>query len=412
MPGVQEAVSRERPGSALGQPAFRIVLYASVASLCAFWMNDVACSWLMREMTDADPFMTSLVQMALQLPVALVLLPAGVLTDLLDRVKLFLFAQLWSAIATAALFLCFLADLLSPIGLLALVCLLGIGSALRMPNVTATVSDIVPRAQLTQAMSLTNAVTNGSRMIGPAIAGVLIALGGVTSVIGVNLMLLLVAMFWLRQLPTASHVKVAVDWTVFKAAFLDGFRVMTAGQEQRRLLFMTWVYCLSLSVIVSLLPVLFDSSTEYGLMYTAYGAGAVCGAICMAALRSNDNLRLILRCCILLSLIALIVLALTRLPLAQGAALFLAGGAWVGVLNASQIYAALALRNAQRGRGMSFLFMAAIGGMALGSPIWGAIAKALSFQASFVISAVVVGALVLLFRLPVVEASEAGGTEH
>lgn len=386
--------------SVLGQAEFRVVLYATGLSLCAFWMSDVACSWLMRVMTDADPFMTSLVQLALQLPVAVVLLPAGVMTDILDRVQLFLFAQAWMVAGTAAMWLAFVADRLSPIGLLLLIAMLGVGSALRMPNVTATVSDLVPKEQLTTALSLTSAVINGSRMVGPAVAGLILTLSGVAGVLAANVVMLVLATLWLRKLPSARAGQSALTRAVFKRSFLDGWRTMTASRERRRLLMMTAAYSGALTVIVALLPVLFDSSARYGLMYTTYGAGAVCGAFAMASLRSNRHLPLILRCGIATSALMLLVLAASAHPLGRGVALFAAGASWVAVLNASQVYAALALSSVQRGRGMSFLFMAAIGGMALGSPCWGWLAKTWGAETSFAAAAGGLCLLFLAFRLP------------
>lgn len=395
-----ESAVQGAQGSVLRQSAFRIVLYATGLSLCAFWMSDVACSWLMREMTDADPFMTSLVQTALQLPVALVLLPAGVMTDLLDRIQLFLFAQALMITVTAAMWLIFLADSLSPVILLALVSTLGIGSALRMPNVVATVSDIVPRAQLTAALSMTTAVINGSRMIGPAIAGLILTFSNVAGVLGVNLIMLMLATLWLRKLPSVPRERVTLNWTVFKLSFLDGFRVVAASGEQRKLLILTAAYSGSMGAIVALLPVMFDTTTQYGLMYATYGAGAVCGAIGMATLRSNGSLGLILRCGMASSVVALLVLSQSAYPPAQGLSLFVAGASWVAVLNASQVYAALALSNTQRGRGVSFLFMAAIGGMALASPFWGWLAKTFAIQLSFLVGGIVIFLLFLVFRFP------------
>ncbi|MFT7289233.1 MAG: MFS family permease [Halieaceae bacterium] len=302
--------------------------------------------------------------------------------------------------ATSALWVCFMSDALSPVGLLALISLLGVGSALRMPNVAATVSELVPRNQLTAALSLSSAVISGSRMIGPAIAGLLLSVAGVGGVLGINLILLLLASIWLKQLPASGRQYDRLNWAAFKVSLIGGFRMMAASREQRSLLLMTSTYAGSLAVIVALLPVLASNTTQYGLMYSCYGAGAMCGAAGMATLRSNLALAPILRCAVLASVLALLVLAAVAYPVAQGLALVVAGASWVAVLNAAQVHAALALNDSQRGRGLSFLFMAAIGGMALASPIWGWLAKVYSVQLSFLLASLVVGGLFLVYRFP------------
>ena len=69
----------------LSNPGFSTIWAANSLSLMAFWMTEVACAWQMRIMTDADPLLVASVYTALQLPIVLLVIPAGVLTDLADR---------------------------------------------------------------------------------------------------------------------------------------------------------------------------------------------------------------------------------------------------------------------------------------------------------------------------------------
>ena len=371
----------------LADPHFRLIIYATALSLCAFWMNDVASSWLMREMTGADPFMVSLVQLALQLPIMLALFPAGVLSDLSDRVRLLLLAQLWLAAVTLVLVALYAGDALTPLVLLAALALLGLGSALRMPNVNALVAETVQPAQLTAAMSLSLAVVNGSRMLGPAIAGLVLALHGVAAVFVLNVVFLGVAFAWVRRLPRQPAGAARVDGAAFVAALKAGLRTSLGSGAQRQLVAVSAVFAGSAAVVVALLPVLFDSTARYGAMYAVYGAGAMSGAIAMTIPACSAHLAVLMRGGIAASAAAMLVLAFASHPLPVGAALFVAGLAWIVVLNSTQVTAALQLEASQRGRGLSILYVGAVGGMAAASPLWGLIARHDSPALSFLISA-------------------------
>lgn len=375
-------------GSPLRDRDFRIIIYATGLSLCAFWMSDVACSWLMREMTDGDPFLVSLVQFALQFPIMLVLLPAGVLSDLLDRVLLLVVAQLWLILVTSMLVISFGVGVLSPGGLLLAVTMLGVGSAIRMPNVNALVLQTVSRTQISAALSMTMAVVNGSRIVGPAVAGLILSVAGVPGVFVVSLVLLIVATVWARQLPRRVPSSGRLRWRDFHNGLTAGIKSSMVSREQRRLFLTSGCFAGAASVVIALLPVMFDTTAHYGAMYACYGAGAMCAAVTMARSRSNRNLTTLIRGGVAASAVAMLFLAVPVNIGMTAAALFMAGAAWIVVLNASQIAAALSLKNSERGRGLSMLYVAAVGGMALVSPVWGWIAKETSPSTSFLLSAI------------------------
>jgi len=176
----------------LGIPVFRMLWFTWLAANISMWMNDVAAAWLMTSLTTS-PILVALVQTASTLPVFLLGLPSGALADILDRKRFFLLTQLW--VAVVALLLCgvVLAGWMSPHLLLAMTFANGIGLALRWPVFSAIVPELVPRSQLPAALALNGVSMNASRIIGPLVAGALIASLGSAYVFMLNAALAITA---------------------------------------------------------------------------------------------------------------------------------------------------------------------------------------------------------------------------
>ena len=144
-----------------------------VANLC-MWMNDVAAAWLMTTLTS-KPIWVALVQTAATLPVFLLGLPSGALADILNRKHFLFFTQVWVAVVGALLALAVFMKVVTPPLLLMLLFMNGVGLALRWPVFSAIVPDLVPRAKLPAALALNGVSMNASRILGPLIAGSIIA---------------------------------------------------------------------------------------------------------------------------------------------------------------------------------------------------------------------------------------------
>jgi len=178
----------------LRRPVFRLLWVTWLTANIGMWMNDVAAAWLMTTLTTST-VMVALVQSASVLPVVLLGLPSGALADLLNRRSWFMFTQFW--VAANALILCavLVTDSMTAPLLLALTFGNGIGLAMRWPVYAAIVPDLVPRRELATAVALNGIAMNTSRVIGPAIAGALIASLGSAYVFLANAMLSLIAGF-------------------------------------------------------------------------------------------------------------------------------------------------------------------------------------------------------------------------
>src|ERR1700741_5009915 len=169
----------------LKHAAFRMLWCAWLTANVCMWMNDVAIAWMMTSLT-ASPVAVALVQTASTLPVFLLGLPCGAFADLVDRRRYLILTQCWVAAVALLLWLAVVSGMASPALLLGLTFANGIGLAMRWPVFAAIVPDLVPRAQLPAALALNGVSMNASRIIGPLLAGALIASAGTAWVFALN----------------------------------------------------------------------------------------------------------------------------------------------------------------------------------------------------------------------------------
>ncbi len=164
---------------------FRMLWFAWLAANISLWMHDVAAAWMMTSLTTS-PALVALVQTASTLPMFLLGLPSGALADIVDRRRYFAGTQLWAACIAVILVGMSLTDHLTAPALLMLTFLNGITMAMRWPVFAAIVPTIVPRAQLPAALALNGVAMNLPRIVGPALAGALLASLGSAAVFAFN----------------------------------------------------------------------------------------------------------------------------------------------------------------------------------------------------------------------------------
>ena len=165
------------PWGPIKLPVFRMLWSTWLVANICMWMNDVAAAWMMTSMTTT-PLWVALVQSASTLPVFLLGLPSGALADILDRRRYFIMTQFWIAGVATLLCLTVISGVMTPPLLLALTFANGIGLAMRWPVFSAIVPELVPRSQLPAALALNGISMNASRIVGPLVAGALIASAG------------------------------------------------------------------------------------------------------------------------------------------------------------------------------------------------------------------------------------------
>src|SRR5260221_4380649 len=173
------------PWAPLRYPTFRMLWLVWLASNTCMWMNDVAAAWLMTTLTTS-PTLIALVQTAASLPGFLLGLPSGAFADILDRRRYFMVTQFWIAANAAVIYGFAITGHITTVVLLVLVFTNGIGLAMRWPVYAAILPEVVPRAQLGEALALNAVAVKTARVIGALLPGAVISAAGTAYVFALN----------------------------------------------------------------------------------------------------------------------------------------------------------------------------------------------------------------------------------
>jgi MFS family permease len=394
----------------LRRKVFAVLWAATVLGNVGSFMRDVASSWLVTDLS-ASPTAVATIQAAATLPIFLLAIPAGVLSDILDRRKLLIFIQLLLAAASTALMVLSASGVMTIGSLIALTLLGGIGAALMAPTWQSIVPDLVPRADLKSAVALNSLGINISRSIGPALGGLLLAAFGAAVTYAADVLtyvFVIVALLWWK--PPSRPQDDLAERTV--GAFRAGFRYARASRPLHRVMLRALVFFAFASAIWALLPLvarhmLGGDAGFYGLLLSAVGAGAIVGALLLPRLRlwfDADGLMLAA------AMGTAVVMAAVAFAPPQWLALLLLlvlGVAWIIALTTLNSTAQAILPNWVRGRGLAIYLTVFNGALTGGSLVWGLVAERAGESATLLVSAAALLAASLAFyrvKLPAGEA--------
>ena len=373
------------------QVAFRMLWGTWLVANTCMWMSDVAAAWLMTSMTTT-PLWVALVQTSATLPVFLLGLPSGALADILDRRRYFIATQFWIAGVATLLCIAVVAGIMTPPLLLALTFANGIGLAMRWPVFSAIVPELVPRHQLPAALALNGVSMNASRIVGPLVAGALIASAGTQFVFVLNAVLSVISGFVIMRWRRA-HTPSPLGREKLLSAIRVGVQFVSQSSRLRAVLIQVSLFFLHSTALLALLPLIArnlhtgDAGT-FTLLLASMGTGAIGAALCMQRLRQwLPRNTLVLRASLLQAL-ATVAVALAPNAWVAVPAMVLNGVAWITCANTLSVSAQLALPDWVRARGMSMYQMAIMGGSALGAALWGQVATVTSVPTALGVAAV------------------------
>ena len=371
-------------------PVFRMLWSTWLIANICLWMNDVAAAWMMTSLT-ATPLWVALVQTAASLPVFLLGLPSGALADILDRRRFLLMTQFWVAVVASVLSLTVFLGVLSPPLLLALVFANGVGLALRWPVFSAIVPELVPRSQLPAALALNGVSMNASRIVGPLVAGALIASVGSVWVFLLNAVLSLsaavVIMRWKRP-----HKPDPLGRERLGSAIRIGIQYVAQSSHLKGVLLRISIFFFASTGLLALLPLVARSlrggdAATFTLLLAAMGAGAIGSTAFLPQLRRNFSRDAVVFGGAVIQSLSMLVIAFTPYTWVAVPAMLLVGAAWITTANTLSVSAQMGLPDWVRARGMSMYQMAIMGASALGAAVWGQIATLTSVQASVMMAA-------------------------
>ena len=389
----------------LKDPVFRGLWLAWLAANMTMWMNDVAAAWLMTSLTTS-PVMVALVQTASTLPVFLLGLPSGALADILDRRRYFAATQLWVSVNALVLAGLSLAGLLTANMLLLLTFSNGVGLAMRWPVFAAIVPQIVSRAEMPAALALNGIAMNLSRVIGPVLAGALLAAFSPAVVFVLNTVLAAVAFVLILRWKSTPRSS-ALPGERFVGAMRVGLNFTAQSPRLKVIMLRIFLFFLQSTALVALLPLVARSlhgggAGTFTVMMSCVGAGAIVAALYFPRLRQRFNRdQFVSGGTLIHAVLSCLIVGVAEIWVALPAMVVI-GMAWISVANSLTISAQVAMPDWVRARGMSIYQMALMGGAAAGSLVWGQVASMVGVrEAVFGAAAFGVVVLVLTRRLTV-----------
>ena len=272
---------------ALGHRDFRLFWCGQLVSLIGTWMQSVGQAWLVLELTNS-PFRLGVIG-ALQFgPILLFSFLSGAISDRVRKRRLLLGTQ------TALMLQAFTLAALVGSGhvqfwhVAVLAALYGLATTLDMPSRQSYIAHLVPRGDLMNAIALNSAVFNGARVVGPAVAGLLVARYGTAAAFlmnGASFIAVLAALAAIRTEGAPSPRR----GVGLRAEIAEGVRY-AAGTPRvalvMSLLVVVSLFVVNMNVLVPLIArdVLHEGAHGFGLLMAALGVGAVAGALAVAAL--------------------------------------------------------------------------------------------------------------------------------
>jgi predicted MFS family arabinose efflux permease len=383
--------------------AFAVLWTATLVSNIGAWMYNAGSAWLMTSLTT-DPLLISLVQVATSLPMFLFALPAGALTDIVDRRKFLIVGESATTLISAIFAALVWFNLATPSILLLSTFLIGVGSALTLPAWQAIVPQLVPRDDLAPAIAANSVGVNVSRAIGPALGGVIIGALGIAAPFWVNAISNLATVGSLIRWHTARKPSGRLPAERFASAIRTGFRHARHNRHLRGTLMRTLGFFPFASAYWALLPLVARSQISggpelYGALLGAIGTGAVAGAFCLPRLKARIGPDRMVRAGTIGTAITLVLFGFAREPIVALLASFIAGASWIAVMANLNVSAQVALPDWVRGRGLAMFSTVMFAGMTLGSAVWGQIAGTAGLpMAHFVAAAGILTAIPLTWR--------------
>jgi MFS family permease len=369
-------------------------------------IQSVAAAWVMAGIATAD--YVALVQTATFLPMALFALPAGAIADIYDRRKVQITFFSLSLLAAALMTLISLLGMITPWVLLGLCFLVGTGGALAAPARGASVAEQVPKLLIPQAVGLNNISYNLARSVGPAIGGVIVASFGATAAFAVNTLSFLPMLDSLRRWQRETEVSRLPPEGMLRSVN-SGVRYVINMQPVRRAVGRAFVLCLLGAALPSLMPLvardlLGGDASAFGLLLGAFGVGAVCGIFVLQPMRTGMGNENTLKVCCLVVAASLVALAYSRSLMLDLLFLVLAGMAWMMITTTISVMVQLFVPRWVMGRAIATSSAAITLGVAIGSWLWGVVARDYGVVIAFQGAAVGLTASLLIARfLPVAD---------
>ena len=377
---------------------YRIYAGGALISNTGTWMQNTAQAWLVLQLSDSGLILG--ITLAVQLlPTLLLSAIAGVVADRLSKRKLLAIAQISMAVPSVVLSVLAIIGVVKVWHVLAIAFIFGIGRAFEAPARQSFVAEMVGPSQLSNAVSLNSASFNAGRLVGPAIAGVLIGAlgGGVVGtgwVIGANGLSFLASLYALKIMDP-KKLRPAPIMGQRRGAIGAGLRYVRARPDLVLILtcvFFLGAFGMNFQITSALMATeeFGKGATEFGVLGTILAVGSLVGSL-LAALRNRPRMRMVVWAAMAFSATQIIS---GLMPTYVSYALILP---FVGISVMTMVTTANALIQLtsspeMRGRTASLYLMVFLGSVPLGAPVVGWIAEEFGVRNALVYSGVITAA--------------------
>lgn len=375
--------------SSLRSRNYRIYFIGQGVSLIGTWMQNIALSWLVYRLTGSV-FLLGLIGFTSNIPTFILSPFTGVLTDRYNRLRIMTIAQVFFMLQSLTLALLVLLNLIEVWHIIVLSIAFGIISAFEAPARQSLVIDLIDDPKnLGNAIALNSALFNAARLIGPAIGGVIIAaLGeGYSFLINTISFLAVIIALLLVKLPA---VKKITSTTHFIKSLAEGVLYTFRSVPIRTLIIVLAILSLFGFPFIVLLPayakeILHGESETLGFLMSGLGAGALTGALVMAARKSITGLGKIITVNVFLLGLAVVFAAFSKQLIVSLLILYFGGLSMILALAAINTMIQILADEDKRGRVMSFYAMALMGTLPIGNLMAGSIASAIGISNTMLI---------------------------
>lgn len=372
-------------------------------------MQTVAQAWLVYRLTQSS-FMLGVVAFCNLAPVLLFTLFGGIIADRASRHRLLIVMQSIALVQSLVLALLTLGGWITPVHIVVLALVLGMVHAFEMPARHSFLAEMVPKADLSNAIALNSSAFNLARFLGPSLAGILVVWVGEGMVFLINTFSFLAVLMALLAMRTEQRSVASLSGSTLKHLY-EGLHYAWHSMHIRVGLFMVALVSFVSASITTLMPVF--AGTVYagnartlGWLLSAIGIGALIGALKLAQRKSISGIDRVIGMASMIAGFAVIVFALTPHFWLALTLMVIAGYAQTTAAAATNTLIQVLLPDKLRGRVMSLFSMVFIGFMPLGSLMAGSLAQVIGVEYTVAIFGMCCfsGALLFLFYAPKTEA--------
>ncbi len=385
---------------------YRLFFGGQSISLIGTWIQRIAVPWLVYSISGSA-FLLGVFGFAGQIPTFLLAPFAGVLIDRYNRYYILIVTQILAMIQALVLTVLFFTGTIEVWHLMLASIFLGCVNAFDMPARQALVVDMIEKkGDLSNAIALNSSMVNGARLVGPSIAGILIAATGEGICFLLNgLSYLFVIASLLMMKVTLRKVKSQKGRVL--QGLKEGFSYTFGFAPIRSIILLLGLVSLMGMPYTLLMPVfakeiLHGGSHTFGFLMGASGTGALIGALYLASRKTVLGLGRIIYLSSAIFGFGLVVFSLSRFFLLSLIFMFIVGLGMMMQMASSNTILQTVVDDDKRGRVMSFYLMAFMGTAPFGSLIAGGLASRLGAPKTLIIGGIfcILGAIVFASKLP------------